>query len=148
MPSLQIDPSHFAGWLVYGLFVLASFIVLKLYNLRLHKSLGTDPEPELEPEKEEEEEEEDEGEEGRNGEKQSEEEKSTSGTADRSESGRYGFGQTSPGVRENLPRGLGKPPQVFGQTSPGVWANLPRGSGKPPQEFVQEELASSDLGIV
>ena len=65
---------------MYCLFICGSFIVLKVVNLRLHKSLGTDPEPEPEPEKEEVEEEEDRE---REGEKQSDEEKSTLGTVDR-----------------------------------------------------------------
>jgi len=51
----QINSLHWAGWLVYSLFVLFSFIVMKVVNLRLHLSLGTDPVPE--PEKEEESEE-------------------------------------------------------------------------------------------
>lgn len=49
-PSLyvQIDPNHWAGWFVYTLFILVSFIIFKVVNIRLHLSLGTDPVPELE----------------------------------------------------------------------------------------------------
>ena len=74
----QIDSRHWAGWLAYSLFVLLSFIVMKVVNLRLHLSLGTDPIPE--PEKEEESEE---GSEGEGEEKKPEEDKGTSEGATR-----------------------------------------------------------------
>lgn len=59
----QIDATHPAGWTVYAVFILSTFLILKVINMRLHKSLGKDPEPE-----EEEQEEEREGAEGEEGE--------------------------------------------------------------------------------
>ena len=46
----QIDAMHPAGWVVYSVFVLGTFLILKVINMRLHKSLGTDPVPEEEEE--------------------------------------------------------------------------------------------------
>lgn len=63
---------------MYSLFVLLSFIVMKVVNLRLHLSLGTDPVPE--PEKEEESEE---GSEEESGEKEPKEDKDVSEEATR-----------------------------------------------------------------
>ena len=44
---------HPAGWVVYAVFVLSTFLILKIINMRLHKSLGEDPVPEEEEEEEE-----------------------------------------------------------------------------------------------
>lgn len=63
---------------MYSLFVLLSFIVMKVVNLRLHLSLGTDPVPE--PEKEEESEE---GSEEESAEKKTKEDKDISEEATR-----------------------------------------------------------------
>lgn len=63
---------------MYSLFVLLSFIVMKVVNLRLHLSLGTDPVPE--PEKEEESEE---GSEEESAEKKTKEDKDVSEEATR-----------------------------------------------------------------
>lgn len=54
--SPQIDALHPAGWIVYAVFVLATFLILKIINMRLHKSLGEDPIPEEEEAQQEEEE--------------------------------------------------------------------------------------------
>ena len=48
----QANGSHPAGWVVYAVFVLLTFSILKWYNFLLHKALGSDPEPEPEPEPE------------------------------------------------------------------------------------------------
>lgn len=45
---------HPAGWVVYSVFVLATFLILKVINMRLHLSLGTDPVPEEEEQDQEE----------------------------------------------------------------------------------------------
>lgn len=45
---------HPAGWVVYSVFILVTFLILKVINMRLHKSLGTDPVPEEEEQEEEE----------------------------------------------------------------------------------------------
>ena len=42
-----------AGWVVYSIFVLGTFLILKVINMRLHLSLGTDPVPEEEEEEQE-----------------------------------------------------------------------------------------------
>ena len=60
----QIDATHPAGWVVYGVFVLGTFLTLKIINMRLHKSLGEDPIPEEEPSQQEEGEGEEEADEG------------------------------------------------------------------------------------
>lgn len=53
------------GWFVYSLVILVTFTILKVINLRLHSSLGSDPieEPEEEQSDSDKEEEEGEGEE-------------------------------------------------------------------------------------
>ena len=60
----QIDATHPAGWVVYGVFVLGTFLTLKIINMRLHKSLGEDPIPEEERSQQEEGEGEEEADEG------------------------------------------------------------------------------------
>lgn len=42
---LQVDGTHIAGWIVYGVFIAISFSILKITNFRLHKALGNDPPP-------------------------------------------------------------------------------------------------------
>ena len=61
MLCCQIRTDHWSGWFTYAMIVLATFLILKIVNTRLHHSLGTDPVPEEEESKKEEEEEEEEG---------------------------------------------------------------------------------------
>ena len=46
----QANGVHPAGWVVYAVYILVTFSILKWYNYCLHKALGSDPEPEPEPE--------------------------------------------------------------------------------------------------
>ena len=55
LPLLQVDAGYWAGWLVYSLVILATFLTLKIINYRLHRDLGADPVPEEEEEEEKEE---------------------------------------------------------------------------------------------
>ena len=56
-PLLQVDAGHWAGWMVYSLIILATFLTLKIINYRLHRDLGADPVPEEEEEEDKEKEE-------------------------------------------------------------------------------------------
>ena len=49
----QANGPHPVGWVIYAVLVLVTFSILKWYNFKLHKALGTDPEPEPEPRAEE-----------------------------------------------------------------------------------------------
>ncbi len=42
----QVAPTSWIGWFVYALITLVAFLVLKIVNIRLHLSLGSDPLPE------------------------------------------------------------------------------------------------------